>query len=200
MAPQLRVISGGSQVGEVADEDLVRSFVDGEAAALGQLIARHQDAVFRVARRFTRSAEEARDLSQRVFLRSIEAGVDTLARLERDQVPFRAWILRVALNLGFNHVRDSKASRTANVESLSLVSAAPGPQQSLERAEEEALTRRAVLELPGRQREVFLLRIDAGLPFAQVAQTLGITESNAKSHFHHAVQRLKAEVAKAGQP
>jgi RNA polymerase sigma-70 factor (ECF subfamily) len=54
--------------------------------------------------------------------------------------------------------------------------------------------RRAVLSLPRRQREVFTLRIDGGLSFAEVAAALGITEGNAKTHFHHALKRLKEEV------
>ena len=45
--------------------------------------------------------------------------------------------------------------------------------------------------LPKRQREVLLLRIDGDLPFAEIAETLGITEVNAKVNFHHAVQKLK---------
>src|SRR5207237_1005501 len=49
----------------------------------------------------------------------------------------------------------------------------------------------AVARLPRRQREVLLLRIDGDLPFAEIAQTLRITEVNAKVNFHHAVQKLK---------
>ena len=64
------------------------------------------------------------------------------------------------------------------------------------RAQAEATTRRAVLRLPRRQREVLTLRIDGGLPFAEVATTLGITEGNAKTHFHYAVKRLREEVKK----
>ena len=38
------------------------------------------------------------------------------------------------------------------------------------------------------------------LPFAEVAVMLGITEGNAKAHFHHAVKRLKEEVARLSTP
>jgi RNA polymerase sigma-70 factor (ECF subfamily) len=51
-----------------------------------------------------------------------------------------------------------------------------------------------VLALPRRQREVLSLRVDGGLPFRDIAETLGITENNAKVQFHHAVKRLKAQV------
>ena len=56
-----------------------------------------------------------------------------------------------------------------------------------------------MLLLPRRQREVLTLRIDAGLPFAEVARTLGIQEGNARVHFHHAVRRLADLVRVAGE-
>ncbi len=194
-APKLRVITGGT-AGEPDDGDLLRAFSAGDAGAFGTLVRRHQESVFRVVRRYARSADEARDLTQRAFLHALEAS--QRSRLSA-QVPFKAWVLRIAINLGKNHVRDA-------VKREQLI-AGEGPRavpaladEALERAQQEALTRRAVLELPGRQREVFALRIDAGLPFAEVAVMLGITEGNAKAHFHHAVKRLKEEVARLSTP
>lgn len=197
-APQLRVITGGS-AREPSESELVRAFSAGDTAAFGLLIKRHQETVFRVLRRYARSLDEARDLTQRAFLQAFEAAERALPRLsaEGQEVPFKAWVLRIAVNLGKNHVRDSGRWLMTSVDRLDTERpAAPAPQDALERAEEEALTRRAVLCLPGRQREVFSLRIDAGLPFAEVASLLGISEGNAKAHFHHAVKRLKEEVAK----
>jgi RNA polymerase sigma-70 factor (ECF subfamily) len=52
-----------------------------------------------------------------------------------------------------------------------------------------------VLQLPRGQREVLTLRIDGDLPFAEIAEILGISENNAKVHFHHAVKRLKLLMA-----
>ncbi|MFT3710830.1 MAG: sigma-70 family RNA polymerase sigma factor [Archangium sp.] len=196
MAPQLRVIPGGSEAVD-SDETLVRAFLEGDSGAFGTLIRRHQEAVYKVARRFTRSPEDARDLTQKVFLQSLEVAQKTLSRLDAQDIPFRAWVLRVALNLGMNHVRDGSRWKLAAVENIDRETrGSTTAVDQLERAEQEALTRRAVLELPERQRDVFLLRIDAGLSFADVGNALGISESNAKSNFHHAVKRLKEEVAR----
>lgn len=192
-APHLRVIPGGS-ASEPSEGELVRAFSAGDSAAFGQLIQRHQDTVFRVVRRYARSSDDARDLTQRAFLHAFEA-----AERAHD-VPFKAWVLRIAINLGKNHARDAGRWLRAPVSAVDAERPSPAPHEALERAEEEALTRLAVLSLPPRQREVFTLRLDAGLPFAEVAQTLGITEGNAKAHFHHAVKRLKAEVAKLSAP
>ncbi|HEX8950732.1 MAG TPA: sigma-70 family RNA polymerase sigma factor, partial [Polyangia bacterium] len=70
-------------------------------------------------------------------------------------------------------------------------SAAPEAHDRLESREQQQALREAVARLPNRQREVLLLRIDGDLPFAEIAETLGITEVNAKVNFHHAVQKLK---------
>ncbi len=177
----------------------MQAFSAGDTAAFGQLIKRHQDTVFRVVRRYARSIEDARDLTQRAFLQAFEAAERALPRLaaEGQEVPFKAWVLRIAVNLGKNHARDAGRWLMTSVTALDLEkSSPPAAHEALELAEEAALTRRAVLALPPRQREVFTLRIDAGLAFAEVASTLGITEGNAKAHFHHAVKRLKEEVAK----
>jgi RNA polymerase sigma-70 factor (ECF subfamily) len=201
-APHLRVIPGGS-VREPTESELVRAFSAGDPAALTQLIRRHQDTVFRVVRRYAKSVDDARDLTQRAFLQALEAAQRALPRLASSdqEVPFKAWLLRIAVNLGKNHARDAGRWLLTSLDAVDVERPAlAATHAALERAEEVALTRAAVLALPPRQREVFTLRIDAGLPFAEVATTLGITEGNAKAHFHHAVKRLKEEVARLSTP
>lgn len=201
-APTLRVIPGGS-VSEPTETELLRAFSAGDATALGKLISRYQEPVFRVVRRYARTSDEAKDLAQRAFLQAVETAGRTLPRLapSEQEVPFRAWLLRVAMNLGKNHARDTSRWRSAPLDTPGAERPAPvSTHEALERAEQEALTRAAVHALPDRQREVFTLRIDAGLPFAEIALALGITEGNAKASFHHAVKRLKEEVARLSTP
>lgn len=179
------------------DGALCRAFLAGDAEAFGELIGRHQAVVLKLVRRYAATPEEARDLTQRAFLQAFEAARRTLPRLvsTEGEVPFKAWLLRIATNLGKNQARDVARWARAPLEVLEAGRAPPpSAQEGLERAEAAALTRRAVLALPRRQREVFTLRVDAELPFAEIAQALGITEGNAKSHFHHAVKRLRDEV------
>jgi RNA polymerase sigma-70 factor (ECF subfamily) len=71
---------------------------------------------------------------------------------------------------------------------------------ALERAERERAVRAAVLGLPRRQREVLTLRVDAELPFREIAEVLGITELNARVHFHHAARRLRDVVGGREKP
>lgn len=187
---------------ERTDEALVEAFNGGDTDAYGELIQRYDRLIFSLMRRYAHNAEEARDLAQRAFLKSFEAAPRTLPRLAKDLAhPFRAWLVRVAINIAKNHVRDARRwARAPLAVSAEGVSPLPDAQVQLETEELRRRTREAVLQLPKRQREVFTLRIDAELPFAEIAQAIGITENNAKVHFHHAVRRLRTLVAEKGAP
>jgi RNA polymerase sigma-70 factor (ECF subfamily) len=192
-APKLRVVRPPS---DRSDDTLCRAFLAGEAPAFGELVRRHQELVFRVVRRYAATPDEAHDLAQRAFLRSFEAARRSLPRLGRaGPVPFRAWLLRIALNLGKNHLRARRLWKPAPANSLdTLASSALDANDAMARAEQQAQVRAAVLTLPRRQREVLTLRVDGALPFSEVGEALGITEGNAKVNFCLAVKRLKEEL------
>ena len=65
--------------------------------------------------------------------------------------------------------------------------------------DEDVLLRRtavraALAELAGRDRELIALKFHAGLTNAQLAQVLGVSESNAGTMLHRAVQKLRKAV------
>lgn len=190
----------------VSDAELCQAFLDGDSACFGELLRRYKQVVFRIARRFAKTDDEALDLTQRAFLQAFEAARRALpglvaAQAQGRELPFRAWLLRIAVNLSKNHVRDAGRWPTASVEAIDLERAdEPRAHQLLERAQAQAQVRQAVADLPKRQREVFSLRVDGDLPFAEVAHALGITEANAKVHFHHAVKRLREVVQQRQHP
>lgn len=188
-------------VGPRSDSALCRDFLGGDAAAFGELVRRHQEVVFRLLRRYTRTADDALDLSQKAFLQAFEAARRSLPRLLAGsmEVPFKPWLLRIAVNLAKNHARDASRWPAAPVEALDEKKAPGGTAvDALMRGQREQVTKAAVLRLPRRQREVMTLRIDGGLSFAEVAEALNISEANAKSHFHYAVKRLREEVRRTG--
>lgn len=179
-------------------EEKAVQFLAGDDAAFGAVARATQVALYRVVKRYAPLPADALDLVQRVFLQALEA--------KRRPPPsegapsLRAWLFRIALNLAKNHARDASRWKRAPVEALEAAAAHGTPEEALHEHEAKALARAAVAELPPRQRDVFTLRVDGALPFAEVAKALDITEGNAKSNFHLAVKRLREQVALAQTP
>ena len=195
--PPLRLlVSRGSAA---SDGDLVQAFLDGDDGAFGALVERYQGLVFSLMRRYVARPEDGRDLAQKAFLKAFAAARRVFSRLRAQPSQFKPWLLRIAINVAKNHLRDRRRWRLDAIDELKeLPHAGVGAQERLEEQERKRRTQEAVFKLPRRQREVLTLRVDGGLAFAEVADALGITENNAKVHFHHAVQRLKALLAEEG--
>jgi RNA polymerase sigma-70 factor (ECF subfamily) len=210
--PTLRVVAGGVTPARREEDALVAAFLVGDDDAFGELVRRNERLVLAIVRRYAHTPDDARDLAQRTFLRAFEAARRALRRGgRREPVPFRRWLVRVAVNLAKNHVRDEarraraplslagtaagEPGARASVSQAEIAADAPDPLAAIARAEQSKRLHLAVLELPRRQREVLTLRIDAELPFADIADALGITENAAKVTFHHATKRLRAALA-----
>ena len=189
--PKLRVVEAAA----LSDSELVDRFRDGSRAAFNLLVERHQALVLAVVRRFARSSDDARELAQRAFVRAFEV-LDRGLKLRRaHEAEFRAWVVRIALNLAKNHARDERSRRLERIDlAASVADGAASPDVRLSQAQQQRAMREAVLALPRRQREVLTLRIDGALPFKEIAAVLSTTENNAKVLFHHALKRLKAAV------
>ena len=189
-------------VGRVAptDEVLVRAHLEGDGTAFGLLVHRHERLVLALVRRYARTPEEAADLVQQSFLRAFAAAGRVLPRMRLGEPgAFRAWLLRLSVNVGKNHARDGRRWRLEPVETMELPAESSGVTERIEAEQRKRMVRAALDGLSRRQREVFGLRVDGELPFAEVARVLGITENNAKVHFHHAVRRLRERLGGEGE-
>jgi len=173
-------------MGDLSDAELLAAFRAGDRNAFGALVRRYQRPVLAIARRFARDEDDAEDLAQRAFINASERAEGWRGG------SFKSWLFRIVINLAKNHLRDvARFDRSTEATELEARSEASSPEDQIARTQQQRALREAVARLPRRQREVLLLRIDADLPFAEVAAALGITEVNAKVNFHHAVQKLK---------
>ena len=195
--PPLRLLTGGRSREQRDEDALVGAWLVGDDEAFGELVTRHQPLVLALVRRYAASPEDARDLCQRTFLRAFESARRALGRQHPGgALPFRRWLVRVALNLAKNHRRDeTRWTRVPLAEGVEQPPTVNGPPpEALAREQDRVRLRRAVLALPRRQREVVTLRLDAELPFAEIGEALGIAEGAARVAFHHALLRLRAEL------
>lgn len=176
-----------------ADAPLVDRTRSGERAAFDQLATRHYADVERLVTRYLKNAEEARDVTQAVFLRAFEN-----LHSFRGTSSFRTWLYRVAISVALNYRSSSQAPASwleleddmAFTRSLGTtrVTAAELSRKVFER----------VLELPPKQRLVAELRLFQDLSFGEIAVIAACTENAAKVNFQSALKHLR-ELAPKGE-
>ena len=164
------------------DEDsLIGRCLAGETAAFEPLVARYHRPLFGAAARLLGNREEARDVTQTVFLKAYQA----LATCDR-QRRFFSWIYRILLNECLNAIRARRP-----VEALPDALAAPVPRMDeVDQAELRERVRHALVQLTEAQRDVIVLRHFAEMSYDEIATTLGVPEKTVKSRLFSARQRL----------
>lgn len=192
---------------EVTDEALMLRYQGGDRTAFAILVRRHKAPVYNFILRQIRSNAVAEDLTQDVFVRVVQSAADF-----RHSARFSTWVYTIARNLCIDQLRKAQLRRHP---SLDQPSAAGGgeedgptlgervadahPARTVDRAaigrEMEGHIRKAVEELPEDQREVFLLREVANIPFKDIATMIGVPENTVKSRMRYALERLQRALA-----
>lgn len=173
------------------DSELVLSAVrrakDGDRDALGFLYARYADNVHCYVRRIVHDAHEAEDVTQQVFAKLMSA----IVHYEEREVPFLAWILRVARNLAIDHIR---RQRSVPVEEVY------GAEEHCESPRKELMQdiREALSALPDDQREVLVLRHVAGFSPPEIARLTGRSEGSIHGLHHRGRRAMRAELTSRG--
>jgi RNA polymerase sigma-70 factor, ECF subfamily len=155
----------------------------GDQEALRFLYVRYADNVYGYVRSIVRDHHEAEDVTQHVFAKLITA----LPKYEAREVPFAAWILRVARNVALDHMRRRRAIPCDEVRELDARRDDQGD------AQETSLTLREALDdLPEDQREVIVLRHLVGLSPGEIADRLGRTEPSIHGLHHRGRGALRS--------
>lgn len=172
------------------ETDLRRAIVRAKAGNMEghrYLYARYADNVFSYVRKIVRDEHDAEDVTQQVFAKLFR----TIGRYEERDVPFAAWILRVARNAAIDHIRSDRLVPCEEVRGAD--------QQSDESRHEcrRSLTD-ALGSLPSEQREVILMRHLAGLSPREIAGKLGKSESAIHGLHHRGRRSMQRELSRSG--
>jgi len=168
----------------------VREARTGDREAFCHLVDLYWDRIRRWVFALTHHAQEAEDLTQDVFLK---AWVN-LKTLEEDGY-FRAWLFRIARNLAFDQRKRRPLPVTGGVPVEALTAREGDPLDSVLSDEAEEMLQAACNKLPDKYRIAYLLWAQERLPFAELAEILGISEVNARWRVCQARQSLLRELA-----
>ncbi|MHC4702190.1 MAG: RNA polymerase sigma factor [Planctomycetota bacterium] len=173
----------------IVDED--RALVEAarrDSDAAGRLFDKYYSEILGYIYNCTLDSTVTEDLTSNVFL----AAFRHLGRYRWRQIPFRAWLFRIATNEVRMHWRRQKRVKVTSLHPDAGVSAAePSNVESLEAAEEYRLLHKALLELRAKYRTVIILRYFEDKTIAEICEITGRKEGTVKSQLHRGLARLK---------
>lgn len=169
----------------MTDASLVRSVLDGNAAAFTTLVDRHARVCLRFATRMLGNREDAEDVTQEAFVRAYSA----LSRYD-SSMAFRTWLMTILVNrcrtaLQTRRRRDARV--VADESALATaVAATNGHDVALRHAIDQALA-----QLEPAQREAFLLKHVEQLSYEEMSAMTGAGISALKMRVQRACERLQ---------
>jgi RNA polymerase sigma-70 factor (ECF subfamily) len=184
-------------MGHEDDRDLMLRVGDGSHEAFDELVSRFEGRLLAYFYRQCGDRGTAEEAAQEVFLRLWKAR-------ERygPQSKFSTFLFTIARNYWIDvtrarRVRPQESSLNSSSPSdegtewaAAIPGAEPEPMRAVERDEDVDRLRRALDRLPQGQKDVVLLGVIEALPYADVAQMLGIPVGTVKSRVHAAVKSL----------
>jgi len=172
------------------DSALMLRYRDGDVSAFEILYRRHKDPLYRYLLRLCRNPGTAEDIFQDAWSKIVRAR-DRYQPTAR----FTTYLFRVAHNCFIDNLRRNRR-HDQGVELAPEQQVHPGesPEQLTERALARERLAKALAALPEEQREVFLLREEAGLGVDDIAAVTGCNRETAKSRLRYAVAKLRAAI------
>ena len=175
----------------IDEATLVRKCLAGDKITQKILYKKYVRAVYSNIIRIVGNKNDAEDLLQETFIKVF----GKLHTFKGDST-LGAWIKRIAINVGLNHIRSTK-----NIFTTSLEDHEYRLEQGMEEKDFRSLNVRkihdSIKELPDGCRVIFSLFMLEGYQHKEIAQILNISESTSKSQYQRARKLLQAKLSVA---
>jgi len=170
------------------DEESFSRFLRGDEGGFEDLLDRYRTPLFSFILRMVGNGE-ADDVFQETFMRVLRHRhrFDAARR-------FRPWLYAIAANLCRDALRRRKRSPELSGDELPDGVSVSNPEADSVGAEIRDAVAVAVAALPPDQREVFLLREQAGLSFREISSATGTNLNTVLGRMHQAVKKLKVHL------
>lgn len=179
------------------DGELLPGLRAGHDWAFERLVRSTSPHLLAVARRYTRSEEDARDALQTAYLNAFRAlpGFEGKSRLS-------TWLHRIVVNAALMKLRSQQRKPETSIDELlpsfqqdghhveQFADWGPSAEQLLEQKRTRETVRRCIERLPDDYRTVLLLRDIEDLSTEETSRVLGVTRGAVKTRLHRARQAL----------
>jgi RNA polymerase sigma-70 factor, ECF subfamily len=185
-------------VTEPDDPGLLERAREGDPAAFDEIVDRYERRVFAVALRIVRNNDDARDVTQEVFVTALRA-----LKGFRGDAQLSTWFHRVTVNASLDLVRKRRRREHSSVDELTDQPAGePGPEAEAIAAVRAREVHKALGALAPDQRALIVMHDLHDLDYAECAEALGIPLGTVKSRLHRARLALARQLGhlREGEP
>ncbi|MFH0779003.1 MAG: sigma-70 family RNA polymerase sigma factor [Candidatus Eisenbacteria bacterium] len=178
------------------DETVVQAVQDGQKEAFAGLVERHKESVYGTLMRLTGDPQVAEELAHETFVRAYQS----LASF-RGEARFGTWLIRIAINLARDHLRERRRDRTISLEAMLerdpdspvFVEHRAGSDPSSEVGARDLVEQfeTALRELPDGYCEVFVLHHVQSMSYEDIAAATGDSVGSLKVRAHRARKLLR---------
>lgn len=173
----------------MTDREIIELYNSGETGkAFRHIVENYGERLYWHVRRFTCSHDDADDLLQDIFIKVW----NSLPAFRGDSQLF-TWIYRIATNEALNFIRKNRFKASLHAESLeSLLEKKADEDPHFDGNEMQRELQKAIVTLPAKQKQVFILRYFDEMPYELMAQILNTSVGSLKASYHHAYTKVKA--------
>lgn len=182
------------------DAALVEQCLQGGDNAWEQLVRLHTGLVYGACFRFTGRADDARDLTQEVFLRVFRS----LHTYDPASGAFRTWLVRLTRNLLIDHYRKTRKHQVLDPieDQMGRLEETHGlgarADRTLAGREAGELLQAALQKLSPELREAVVLRDLQEMEYREIAAVLSVPEGTVKSRINRGRRELARQLRAAG--
>ncbi len=193
MGPELRLMIPTNESVEPDDRRLVETIRGGDSEAFEHLVRRKTSKVYSLCYRIIGNVEDAKDISQLVFIKLWE-------NLEKydPRYAFDTWLYRMVTNVAIDFIRNRQSRDNAVNSNLRLVKTSTDAEQAItvQRKEIEAVFDEISAVLSPKQKTIFVMNQMEDLPSAEIAKILGCRESTVRNHLFNARKLMQQQLQK----
>jgi RNA polymerase sigma-70 factor (ECF subfamily) len=185
--PELRLLD---------DESLMDHLTSGRGDAAAILFERYQRIVFHLALRLLRSAEDAEDVVQNVFLEIIKVA----RRFDPERGSVRTWILQYAYHRSMDRRHQLQRYFNGRVEMDEEGSYTFSVVDAVRNFEAREVIEEAFRVIKPIERRVIKLTCFQGLSFMEIAALVGDSVGNVRHHYYRGLCKLRVFLTHVGEP
>jgi RNA polymerase sigma-70 factor (ECF subfamily) len=186
-------------------KEVIEGCKAGDESAFAEIVLTYQKKVFNIAYRMLGNREEAKEMSQEVFLSVLESIKDL-----REEVKFESWLTQITLNHCRNRWKYLKRRHYFKTDSLNdpietedgemerpVYDPSGNPETLFEKKMIRQFVQRGLLKLKEDQREIIVLRDLQGYSYEEIGRLFSLPEGTIKSRLHRARMDLKGILEKS---